>query len=245
MSEVTARVYLETEKVTESEGFETRPNNSKAYHGETLYYESAKLSFVDWPLNRKCPDDMKPLVVFVSIKIDFLHEFTEREIGVYEDPGQFDNCRAVLDIGYEGRVDARYLVYELNIRGTDLENLRKLYEAIRGGTIRPAISYSGPHGGKSRAELEQEITKLRHEIAELKQRVLDLEADRIEQNEKLAVIRKACGGIVTIHLYIAEAMRLQRKKGMLQSSIRQACRAVEDVTHKLAEAGISIRATTN
>ncbi|MFA6436911.1 MAG: hypothetical protein WC242_02230 [Candidatus Paceibacterota bacterium] len=161
MPEVTARVYLETEKVTGSREFEVRPNKGKTYHGEILCYETAKLSYIDWPLNREIPEEMKPLIVSASIKKDFLCEFTQREIGVYEDLQQFGDCRATLDIEYAGRTDNRYLVYELEARGTDPENLRKLYEAIRGGTIHPAVHYDGSPNSKSRAELEAELEELR------------------------------------------------------------------------------------
>jgi len=182
MPDVSVRVYLNKDKTEQSKEFKIHFTGGRTYFGKTLCYETDELSYIEWPLNREIPEPMNLLIVFVSIKTDFLHSLSgEREIGIYEDPGQFGDCRATLDTKYAGRTDDRYLVYELEARGTNPENLRKLYEAIRSGAIRPAISYRGSQGGKSRSELEQEVAKLRQENEELLAKI-PIPVDRMWQN---------------------------------------------------------------
>jgi len=137
------------------------------------------------------PSDLKGMVEMVSWW-EVVRDEPHREFGEYPDEG----AQAVVD-HYDYDSNGRRVL--IKIHGVKLEDVRRLYSEIRGGKVRPTLSYEAPQGGMSHQELvvakgllernntalNADLNNLRSEIEALKAELLGAQAEIDELRTRL------------------------------------------------------------
>jgi DNA-binding transcriptional regulator YiaG len=231
MSVASVRTYLK-KSVENAPGFKEE-RYARSFSGIALSEEKGFYYAHCFDFGDRLPEDLKRY--FDHFEVHVYWPFNSnglREKGIYKRGGAYGTLDVENDPNNKGN-----LRYELVMRGKDLIQLYNLYEAIRTGTIRPTKSFNGAQGGKSRAELEQEIVQLRKDLKLTQADFLELAADAMERNEQLAAIRKACEKASKVHAILHATYRQSTKK-LMRGGIEQAIEAIETARGEWAEAGI-------
>ncbi|MBL7058339.1 hypothetical protein ISS03_03305 [Patescibacteria group bacterium] len=120
------------------------------------------------------PLNLISLVSSISLKDVFPVDGVGRVIGIYSNAAEFDDSRATVN-------KAMYLgveYYELSIKGTSLNSIRRLYYAIRAGQVEPKESWEEKQIGLSAKNLNMQLQLLQKEHLALqdafRQQTLDL-----------------------------------------------------------------------
>lgn len=107
------------------------------------------------------PEALKDVVEEFSFR-DWIRPAYPRETGIYiRETARAEVERDKDDIGK----------FQVCITAKKLEDLRWLLADLKVGSIRPDISYEHPQGGRSRQELEAEITRLHGEKQDLREQI--------------------------------------------------------------------------
>lgn len=100
-----------------------------------------------------------------------------RETGIY----RHDGAEAEVEINNSGKAPA----YFVKMTGKKMESCKELFRRIKTGTIRPEESYEGRQQGKSRVELEDELTQTKSSL-DLSKADLSIAQDRVREARRLA-----------------------------------------------------------
>lgn len=153
---------------------------------------------------RALPPKLVELVEEITLS-DSIPIIPRRESGLYHN--QTKSARA--EVENNASVDCRKNVF---ITGKNIEDVQELFLAIKSGNIYPSMSYEDPQGGKSRAELEAEVTHWQRQygdanfelkrvnglLKEVEEDYLeyhDQVAGHIDDGEKIQLLRQLLGRI--------------------------------------------------
>lgn len=95
------------------------------------------------------PSAVADIVEEVSL-YERVPSISPREAGIY----RYQSAEAEVDHDDSGRL-------EIRVRAANKEDAIALYRMIRTGSLRPEQSYEEPQGGMSRAQLENEVARLK------------------------------------------------------------------------------------
>jgi len=136
--EMTIRVYLQGDKVTKLEGFDTKQKrdrenntwNENSINGLRLYPDKGNgLWYIESSdLNDSVPEWVADIVEEISCQ-DTFALWPERETGIYRYASA------------EGELNRTDDYHSIRIRAKTIDDMRKLFRKIRGGAIRPKVSY--------------------------------------------------------------------------------------------------------
>lgn len=128
----------------------------------SFFYELGRPMFYLSSINHRIPEVVEPFIDEISFR-DHAPLGITRESGVYQHEG------AVAEVTRSLRTGQEQMFVE--IHGPKLSDIKKLWDDIKAGTIRPEVSYEGPQGGESRAELLSKIAHLEVQVYRLENAV--------------------------------------------------------------------------
>lgn len=172
---MSVNVYLKGEEVQKLEGFTIRKRQGGKPIQEWDEYEvpGVKLFrdkgrwFVMLSESDPVPEAVKDIVEEISFHA-IIPRLAAREAGIY----RHESAKAKVkpwNSGHEWKL-------EIRIEGKEMEDIRELFHKIEVGSIRPEESYEGPQSGKSRADLEAELERMRQELRDANDALKSLKA---------------------------------------------------------------------
>lgn len=120
------------------------------FHGVHLRKDSGELSTDYFELGDRIPKEFLKQVTWVSCRV-WLEKNPTREKGIYKGDGD-----TVAELDKDNL---------LRIRGSTVEEVQRLHDQIRAGTIRPTESWEAPQTGMSVDELAEQHTRMSGELA--------------------------------------------------------------------------------
>ena len=154
---MSVNVYVK-EEIRELPGFRTTDLGTMKYSPEVGVENTIhKGYYFMWELDDQIPEELRDLVKEISCHM-FIPKMAVREAGIYRlGSGE---CELVPE-DRGNRMD-----YKLRIKANNLEDIRELIHLIKTGAIRPDESYQAPQGGKTRRQLEIELTAAQQLLGE-------------------------------------------------------------------------------
>lgn len=133
-------------------------NNSEASR-LTLKSDGVGRTFIALPSGEtSIPSIVAEMVEEISLFEEIAPARFFRELGIYKLEG-------VKDVEAEVDFTPNSAFYRIRIRGKKMEDIIGLFRAIKVGSIRPDESYEAPQGGKSRQQLEAELTATQQQLS--------------------------------------------------------------------------------
>ncbi|MEK7552097.1 MAG: hypothetical protein AAB534_01645 [Patescibacteria group bacterium] len=193
---MSVNVYLK-EAIRQEEGFEVEQKTGgkpvrnweqTTFKGTGLSGTEGRLHLCLGYLDDMIPEALLPFVTDVSFHGCFPLQ-PRRETGIYRDEEQFGDAVVRLEVNSSN--------YFLRATGTKLGEVRKLHDAIRAGTVRPAESWEQPQQSRPVDELEAELVASRRDLERERNECFRLRDELSEERARITSVRKvaeALGG---------------------------------------------------
>jgi len=178
---MSVNVYLD-KGVRELAGFKSQPLGGNAgdkltFNGEYVFSDKSRL-YLMWSEFAVIPDELKDLVEEISC-YEVIPQMGARESGIY----RHESAECELMPEDYGNAKREKPMYRLKIRAKKMEDIRALLHMVKTGTIRPVESYEEPQGGKTRRQLESELTQTQQQLSEARETIKEIgELARLGEN---------------------------------------------------------------
>lgn len=161
---MSVNVYLNNE-VRKLAGFSSRrykdnPGDDMTFNGVHVFGDKARL-YLMWSEDSPIPDELKDLVEEVSC-YESIPQMAHRESGIY----RHETAECELTPEDYGNAKREKPVYKLKVVAKNMEDIRVILHKVKTGAIRPEESYEGHQQGKSRKQLETELTFTQQQLGE-------------------------------------------------------------------------------